>query len=196
MRTQLQIKQELERLRFDRKHQLPIAKIAQDSRCNQRQVTDAMTLNASETVLRRLDAYLDAGHLHHLDKDSKLLNRIEWLKNELYREYQARSIPMEDVMRLPLERQKRLFTAMQWRAKRLLREKIEKESGARLYFPDGLSYWRCKAKVIARGGISFKDRNARVGNRADSMAQRRKVQSGAHQQRQPAGLVCRRNPAT
>lgn len=176
MRTPLEIKHELQVLRFDRtRGGLSLAQMAKDSRCSTKQITEAMALNASETILRRLDAYLDAGHLHSISKTSALLNRIEFLKNELYREYQARSIPMEDVMRLPRDRQIRLFNAMDWRAKRLLREKVEKETGSKIHFSDGLSYWRCKAKVISRGGIVFKDGNPRRSDGSRAVAQGKRV---------------------
>lgn len=183
MRTPQQIKDALVFLRFDKSKRLSLAQICRDSRCQSRQVTDAMTLNASETVLRRLDAYLDAGQLHEVHKESRLLNRIEYLKNELFREYAARSIPMEDVMRLPLDRQRRLFNAMEWRAKRLLREKVEKEAGARLHFSDGLPYWRCKAKVVARGGIVFKNGNARRGDGSRPVGQSKQLHPRANPHR-------------
>ena len=183
MRTAAQIKHELQKLRFDKDYRLSLAQIAKDSRCSTRQITEAMSLDASETILRRLDAYLDAGHLHELTRTSKLLNKIEFLKNELFREYAARSIPMEDVMRLSKDRQIRLFNAMEWRAKRLLREKIEKETGAKFHFSDGLSYWRCKAKILTRAGIVFKDGNPRRSDGSRAVGKGHHVQPRANPDR-------------
>lgn len=153
MRSAGQIKTELLRLRFDRKFRLPLAVIAKDARCSPPQVISAMKLEATETILRRLDAYLDAGHLHQHRKGTRLLYQIERLSDEMYREWGARSLPMRDVQLMPAERQRRLLTAMNWRAKRLLRLEFLKETGVELKLADGLSYWKAKAKAEARKGI-------------------------------------------
>lgn len=153
MRTAGQIKTELIRLRFDRKFRLPLAKIAKDARCSPPQIISAMKLEATETILRRLDAYLDAGHLHTHTKGSRLLYQIERLSDEMWREWRARSLPMRDVQLMPTERQRRLLTAMHWRAKRLLRLEFKEETGIELKLADGLSYWKAKAKAQARKGV-------------------------------------------
>lgn len=153
MRTAGQIKAELIRLRFDRKFRLPLAKIAKDARCSPPQLISAMKLEATEVILRRLDAYLDAAHLHVHTKGSRLLYQIERLSDEMWRQWGARSLPMRDVQLMPRERQLRLHTAMHWRAKRLLRLEFKKETGVDLKLADGLSYWKAKAKAEARKGI-------------------------------------------
>ena len=153
MRSAGQIKTELIRLRFDRKFRLPLAVIAKDSRCSPPQVISAMKLEATEVILRRLDAYLDAGDLHVHKKGTRLLYQIERLSDELYREFGARSLPMRDVQLMPTERQRRLHTAMHWRAKRLLRGVFLKETGVELRLADGLSYWKAKIKAQARKGL-------------------------------------------
>ncbi|HLZ34266.1 MAG TPA: hypothetical protein VKP13_09620 [Nitrospira sp.] len=112
-----------------------------------------MRLQASETVQRRLDAYLDAKHLHERPKNSELLYRIERMNMELWRVYRAHSIKMTDVALLSLDRQRRLALAMNKRLKRLLREKTRKEDGYEPMFNDSESYWKCKTRVLARKGI-------------------------------------------
>ena len=150
MRSAAQIKQELLKLRFTLK--LPLKKISDDSRCSPHQIMQAMQLNASETIQRRIDAYLDAKTLHHHDRESRLLSEIERLSYEMFKFLGVRNIPMRDVYIMPVDKQKRLFTAMNWRAKRLLREKIEQETGEPVYFPDGKTYWSCKASFYTRNG--------------------------------------------
>lgn len=153
MRTAGQIKTELIRLRFDRKFRLPLAVIAKDSRCSPPQLISAMKLEATEVILRRLDAYLDAGHLHKHTKGTRLLYQIERLSDEMWREWGARSLPIRDVQLMPVERQRRLLTAMNWRAKRLLRHEFMKETGVELRLADGLSYWKAKTKAQTRKGL-------------------------------------------
>lgn len=153
MRSAGEIKRELLKLRFDRKFRLPLSLIAKDSRCTPQQVISAMKLEATETVQRRIDAYLDAGHLHEHRKGTRLLYRIERMSDELYREFGARSLPMRDIQLMPVERQKRMLVAMHWRAKRLLRRKFFEETGAELRLSDGLSYWRAKTRALSRKGI-------------------------------------------
>lgn len=157
MRTAGEIKTELIKLRFAKR--LPLLKVAEDSRCTVQQVMSAMKLEATEVILRRLDAYLDAGHLHVHIKGTRRLFRIERMKDELWRQFQARSLPMQDVQLMPPDRQIRLMHAMDWRLKHLLRERVKKETGIDLHFADGLSYWHCRAKVLAREGKLVTKRN-------------------------------------
>jgi hypothetical protein len=149
MRTQGEIKTELLKLR-DLKR-MPYSKMAEDSRCSKEQIITALKLEATEPVLRRLDAYLDATHLHVHKKDSDLLYRIEQLDRELYREFQAKSIHILTVQSWSVDRQKRHAAAMDYRLKQLLKERIERDTGARMRFPDGLNYWKCKDYARARG---------------------------------------------
>lgn len=173
MRSASAIKMELIRLRFTVR--LPLKKISDDARCNPQQIMDAMRLEASETVQRRLDAYLDAKKLHVHDRESKLLSDIERLSREMAKFLEVRNIPMRDVYIMPVERQKRLYIAMGWRAKRLLREKIEKETGKTAIFPDGKTYWRCKASFYAWDGklLDYRKPDHRKGKGA--VVQRRHV---------------------
>lgn len=159
MRTAGEIKKELIFLRFDKTKRLPLVKIAKDSRCSPVQVMDAMRMIASETIQRRLDAYLDAKDLHVKSKDTMRLRKIENLTRELWNEYEARSLPVKDVMLLSPARQERLLIAMEWRAKRLLREKFHKETGVEIHFSDGLNYWRCKTQAATRQGKLSENRN-------------------------------------
>lgn len=149
MRSQGDIKRELLRLRFS--VQLPLKKIADDSGCSISQVKAAMRLEATETVCRRLDAYFDAKHLHVLNRESKLLSQIEAFTWEIIKFWKERTLPMKDIYLMPIDKQMRLKHAMEWRLKRLLRERVEKETGKEPRFADGASYWQCKRKVYVRG---------------------------------------------
>lgn len=151
MRTAGEIKTALIKLRFAKR--LPLIKIADDSRCSPKQVMEAMKLEASEVIQRRLDAYLDAGQLHVHVKGSRMLFRIERMQNELWREFSARSLPVRDVALLPVDRQIRLMHAMDWRLKKLLRERVKNQTGIEVHFADGQSYWRCRQKVLERSGV-------------------------------------------
>ena len=115
-------------------------------------LADALKMEASETVLRRLDAFLDAKDLHAPDKSSALLSKIEMMSNEIRRMYGERTIPMRDVMRLSTAAQQSLARKMNWRLKRLLRAKVIKDYGYEPILPDSESYWRSKTKVLARVG--------------------------------------------
>ena len=183
MRSADEIKRALIFLRFDRSKRLPLAKIASDSRCSPPQIMQAMRLEASETVQRRLDAYLDAGNMHTQSKETRLLRMIEDLSEELYREYEARSIPLRDVMLLSPDRQKRLRNAMEWRLKRLLREDFEKKTGRPIHFSDGLTYWRCKAKAVSRGWKPHADGNTGYRDRARAVGKSGHVQPRANTNR-------------
>ena len=160
MRAPGEIKTELLKLR-DLKH-LPYAKMEEDSRCSRPQILSALKLEATEDVQRRLDAYLDAKHLHVQKKDSELLYRIEQLDRELYREYGAKTKHILTVQSMSVEQQKRLFSAMDYRAKMLLKERLERDYGARIRFPDGINYWKCKEYARKRGAaVGPADGNAR-----------------------------------
>lgn len=150
MRKLADIRTALTKLRF--KDGIPLAQIGRDANCSIKQLLGAFNLEASETVWRRLDAYLDAGNLHQVTSDSKRCARIERLTQELYRVYKLRTIPMRDVYLMPPERQKRLEQAMNWRLKKALRETIKKKFGEEIWIQDSDSYFRSKARLAARYG--------------------------------------------
>ena len=112
MRSPGEIKTELLKLR-DLKH-LPYSQIEEDSRCSKPQIVSALKLEATEDVLRRLDAYLDAKHLHLPKRsNSELLYRIEQMDRELYREFGAKTKHILTVQGMSVEQQKRLAGAME-----------------------------------------------------------------------------------
>lgn len=189
MRTADQIKSELIQLRFTKR--IPLSKIAEDSRCSPQSVIQAMKLEASETIQRRLDAYLDAKNLHVVTKETKLLNSIEHMNRELWIEFKAHSIPMKDVALMPAWRQERLRLAMDWRLKKLLRERVEKEIGKPLKFSDGESYWRIKAKILTRKGELPAYRKSPYRYRPRSMGEGGDLQPHQDKNRKPSRLVGR-----
>lgn len=149
MRSAGEIKRELIRLLYGLK--LPKTKIAQDSGCSEFQVWSALRLNATETVLRRLDAYLDAPHLHHHVKGTRLLKKIEMMREELWERFRAPSIRMSDFQLMSKEKQEWILNRMHWRAKRLLKARVKERTGSDVHFADGSNYWACKKKVKAKG---------------------------------------------
>lgn len=110
----------------------------------------ALKLEATEDVLRRLDAYLDATHLHVVKKSSKLLWQIEKLDRELYAVYGGRTIHPGTVQLWSRDRQKRHLDAMQYRAKNLLKRVLELKGIPYVRLPDGTDYWRWKESVCKR----------------------------------------------
>ena len=149
MRSAGQIKRELIELIWRKR--LPKSKIAEDARCSMHQLWSALKLEATEVVLRRLDAYLDAKDLHRHVKGSRLLSKIEMLADEIYHQFDAPSLPTKDFALMPVDKQKYIYQRMHMRAKRLLRECYEKQTGSTIIFSDGATYWKCKDKVKARG---------------------------------------------
>ena len=115
------------------------------------QIMKALALDASESVCRRLDAFLDAKNLHKLQRDSALLRDLERMSYELWRFWEAKTLPMQYIYAMTVEKQQRLRTAMKWRLKKLLRERVEKETGKEPHFPDGASYWRLKERFYRDG---------------------------------------------
>jgi len=154
LRNQAEIKKHLIKLRFT--DGISLVQIAKDSGCQVAQVIAAMKLEASELILRRLDAYLDAPKLHHATKETRLLGKIENMSREIGR-WKLRTIPMRDVRLMSTDQQQRLFRAMNWRLKKHLREYVKAKKGFEPRFPDANSYWRCKAQVAAKFGLVAPD---------------------------------------
>ena len=122
-------------------------------------------------ILRRLDAFMDAKNLHRPEKHSKRLTEIERMTYELRKQWNQKSIPVQWVYSMPVEKQERLKTAMHWRLKRLLREFVTKELGSEPYFPDGATYWSLKSKILAWGEIKPSYRESHRGKRARPVVQ-------------------------
>lgn len=169
MRSAGQIRAELLKLRME--NRLSLADLGRRSRCSTGHIAAALRMDASETILRRLDAFLDAKDLHEPDKSSATLDRIERMTDELRWMYGARSIPMRDVMRLSPTKQQALARKMNWRLKRLLREKVQKDYGFEPFLPDSESYWKSKTKVLARVGVLAPYRKPDSGSREGPVAQ-------------------------
>ena len=180
MRSAGEIKRQLQVLRFSKK--LPLDKIAKDSRCTVQQVIQAFKLEASELILRRLDAYLDAGKLHVITQETKRAYAIERMSNELWFVWGLHTMKMSDVYLLSVDRQKRLQIAMNWRLKRALRGYVKEKTGKEPLFPDSATYWRCKAKVAAEIGFVAPKRVLPGGDGARSV-----VQAGGVHSHQDAG---------
>ena len=160
MRSQGEIRSALLILR-DKRH-LPYAVISQDSRCSVKQLMSAFKLEATEDVLRRLDAYLDATHLHVHRRESRQLYEYERLNREMYREYGLKNLHPLTFQAMSLDQRKRLLDAMNRAATKALCEKIQNETGNRPRFPDAFSYWRCKQRAHERGAsVGAADRGAR-----------------------------------
>jgi len=155
VRSAVEIKKELLRLRFTVR--MPMEQIAKDAGCQVKQVIQAMQLDASELVQRRIDAYLDAGHLHKVTKETRLLERLAHASRELGR-WQLRTIPMRDVRLLPPDKQERLYRAMQWRLKKALREHVKAIKGWEPRFADSASYHKCLSEMASRHGIVAPER--------------------------------------
>ena len=58
------------------------------------------------------------------------------------------------------DQQDRMLAAMDYRLKRLLAEKMERE-GMRVRLPDGLNYWKCKEFVAKKQAVVAKKRDSR-----------------------------------
>jgi hypothetical protein len=161
------MRNELIRLRF--KEGLPFAQIARDAGVSPDQLKQAYKFEASETIWRRIDAYLDAGDLHKVSTDNRRIARIMKLNREMWTRYRMVSIPERDVRKLSIDRQKRLEIGMHNRLKKVLRAEAKEKTGQEPWFGDGESYWRCKAKVLARfpqlasdGDTGFRERTRTV----------------------------------
>lgn len=156
MRSAGEIKKELLKLR-DLKH-LPRAHICENARVSLHQFTSALRLEATEDVLIKLDAYLDAKHLHVRKKNSERIYRFERYDRELYMNYRAKSIHALTFQDMSADQQDRMLAAMDYRLKRLLAEKLERE-GVRVRLPDGLNYWKCKDLIEKKQALVVKKRD-------------------------------------
>lgn len=156
MRSAGEIKKQLLILR-DLKH-LPRAHICENSRVSLFQLTQALRLEATEDVLRKLDAYLDAPHLHMRKKNSERIYRFERYDRELYCQYGAKSIHALTFQNMSYDQQDRMLAAMDYRCKRLLAEKYA-AMGITLRIPDGLNYWQAKKLVEQKQALVAKKRD-------------------------------------
>lgn len=157
MRSAGEIKKQLLILR-DLKH-LPRAHICENSRVSLFQLTQALRLEATEDILRKLDAYLDAKHLHVRKKNSERIYRFEMYDRELYCQYKAKSIHALTFQDMSIHQQDRMLAAMDYRCKRLLSEKLARE-GKPVRLPDGLNYWKCRELIEKKQALGVKKRDA------------------------------------
>ena len=156
MRPAGEIKKELLKLR-DLKH-LPRVHICENARVSQYQLSSALKLEATEEVLRRLDAYLDAPHLHRRKKHSERIYRFERYDRELYMRWKAKSKHVLTFQDMSRDQQERMLSAMDYRCKRLLAEEYARK-GVDLRLPDGLNYWKCKELIEKKQALVAKKRN-------------------------------------
>ena len=77
------------------------------------QLNTALRLEATEDVLRKLDAYLDAKHLHVRKKNSERIYRFERYDRELYCQYRAKSVHALTFQDMSIDQQDRMFAAME-----------------------------------------------------------------------------------
>lgn len=141
MRSPGEIKKQLLILR-DLKH-LPKAHICESARVSPHQLISALKLEATQDVLIRLDAYLDAPHLHVKKKHSERIYRFEQYDRELYMRWKAKSVHVLTFQNLSMHQQDRMLSAMDYRCKRLWVEEMA-EKGVYLRIPDGLNYWKAR----------------------------------------------------
>ena len=171
MRTPGEIRTQLLKLR-DIRH-IPYAHLSENSRCSRGQLISALKLEATEDVLRRLDAYLDATHLHVARRDSEDLYAYEKYSTELFRVFGCKTIHPLTFQNYSADRRKRMLSAIDYRCKELLRAVI-KASGERLSLPDGYNYWRCKDYLRKRRiQVDLTNGNARRVLREDPVGKSR-----------------------
>lgn len=148
MRSPGEIKRAILTLR-DQK-QIPYVRMEEDSRCSRRQILSALALDATEDVQRKLDAYLDATHLHVYRKESELMYRFEDLDREMYKRYGLKNLHPLTFQKMSQRAKLRLLNAMHWRAKKALQDETQKQFNWRPLLPDSLNYWQCAEKVARR----------------------------------------------
>lgn len=158
MRSAGEIRKELLKLR-DLNH-LPRAHICESARVSLHQFNTALKMEATQDTLIRLDAYLDAKHLHVHRKNSERIYRFERYDRELYCQYGAKNKHVLTFQNMSKDQQDRMLAAMDYRCKRLLAEKLERE-GVRLRLPDGLNYWQCKELYQRKQALVAKNRDPR-----------------------------------
>lgn len=176
MRPPGEIKRQLLVLR-DLRH-LPYSHMAEHSRCSRDQIMSALQLEATEDVLVRLDAYLDAKHLHVRKRSSELLWRYERNDRELFRMFGAKSFHSLTVQEMPQDKVRRMIDAMDYRLKNLFHRYLQLK-GVKAALPDGLSYWAWKAKICKKHQdirLGLADGDACRLLRADPMGQSRFLQ--------------------
>ena len=143
----------------DLKH-LPRSHICEMSRVSIHQLITALKLEATEDVLRKLDAFLDAPHLHVKKKNSERIFRFERYDRELYMRWGAKSVHALTFQDMSQHQQDRMLSAMDYRCKRLLAEELARNN-VRIRLPDGLNYWKCKELVEKRQALVVKKRDSR-----------------------------------
>ena len=160
MRSAGDIRRELLKLR-DLKR-IPFAQLENDARCTRHEITAALRLEATEDTLRKLDAYLDAPHLHSAEtRDSQAMYEYERNSNELYRVYGAKTQHPLTFQGLSNDQKKRMLASMDYRLKCLLKEFLE-ATGVKVRLPDGLNYWLSKDYLRKKGvRLDLSDGNAR-----------------------------------
>ena len=170
MRSAGEIRKELLKLR-DLKH-LPRSHICESARVSLHQFNTALKMEATQDTLIRLDAYLDAPHLHIRKKHSERIYRFEQYDRELYCQYGAKSKHVLSFQDMSKDQQDRMLSAMDYRCKRLLAEKLERD-GVRLRLPDGLNYWKCKELYERKKALVATNRNPRRVFRPGTMGKSR-----------------------
>lgn len=172
MRTADELRTQLLILRD--KKRIDSTKIAEDSRCSRAQVMQALAMKASEDVHRKLDAYLDATHLHVQERNSVIMTKIELLDQEMFHQLGLKNLHPLTVQGFSPDSKKRHLAAMHMRAKKVLCEKLEKEHKLKFTFPDALDYWECKQRACQRLGITYRGPRTRL--RTTHIPQNRRLQ--------------------
>lgn len=148
MRSPAEIRSLILRLRD--KAKLPLAVIAERSRCSRHEIITAFTFDASEQTMIRLDAFLDAPKLHKRERNSKLLYKIEKLGQEMYHFLGLKTAHPEKVARQQVWEQELTWERMNWLAKTTLQRKMLADHGLVVKVPDGEPYWLYKERCERR----------------------------------------------
>ncbi len=124
------------------------------------QLVSALKLEATQDVLIKLDAFLDAKHLHSKKKHSERIYRFEQYDRELYMRWKAKSVHVLTFQNMSMHQQDRMLSAMDYRCKRLLAEELAR-TGVQLRLPDGLNYWKCRELFEKKQALVAKKRDPR-----------------------------------
>jgi hypothetical protein len=148
VRTPGEIRKHLLRIRDG--NQLSYAMLQERSRCSYNEIMSALRLEATQDTLIRLDAFLDAPKLHVRRKETKLLWQVEEISREVWREFGMSTPHPLRVQRMSEDQQKRLYNAIDFKAKCCFVQMMYVETGLRFKIPDGQSYWQFKVKCLRR----------------------------------------------